>query len=715
MALNNIFSSVQLDSFHRAVQSLKLYRRAEIQDPISNDNIIESLYIDPLPNNLILNNVLSPNTTILIGRKGTGKSTIIQRAQYELQRDRKITSAYIDIKTVYESAHADNLLIERLECHPNSMPDDTLRKFHLYKSFLISVIKEIKDSMKKRLDRFLTEKFKDAIFNTKDTLYEGLDNLIEDLDSASYENITGIKTQHTNLQYNELEKCTESGNIKLELSRNPTLSTSYSLESTTGDRLDKTADFIDILLRIFNINELLLKLKTLLNDSNIEKLYIFVDDFSELPESAMMFIVDVLLAPLNNWSEEFVKLKIAAYPGRIYYGNIDKTKIDEIFLDIYKLYGSNDVASMEEKAIDFTKRLVEKRIEYFCKEKIDGYFENINDETWRQLYFATMGIPRVLGYILYFAYEANLVYGNKISIKAIRDASKKYFEDKIESYFHMNKFIHESYSEKSSIFSLKELLEEIVKRAKQMKTYKESDLFRDISGHNPTSHFYIISEMESILSTLELNFFVTKYYELSDRDGRKVIIIALNYGLCQKFNIVFGRPTGKTEYRHYFVERIFDYTQIIQRYLQRNQEIICDVCNEKQPLDNIEALKIYGMLCPICMKGVCRVVNLSKKYEPILQAVNNNLLLPRSEMNILQTLNSENKDMFAQEIAQELDCSYQLVGKRGKILYERGLIKRAQNENQRRIFRIMEQTKEIYFKETEKDGLNLDEMSDYEK
>ena len=33
----------------------------------------------------------------------------------------------------------------------------------------------------------------------------------------------------------------------------------------------------------------------------------------------------------RNWSEEFIKFKIAAYQGRIYYGDIDRTKIDEIY------------------------------------------------------------------------------------------------------------------------------------------------------------------------------------------------------------------------------------------------------------------------------------------------------------------------------------------------------------------------------------------------
>ena len=73
------------DLFQEAVQSLKLYRRAELLDRENNKElIVRDLYVDPLPNDFVLKKLLEPNTTFLIGRKGTGKSTIFQRAQYEI-------------------------------------------------------------------------------------------------------------------------------------------------------------------------------------------------------------------------------------------------------------------------------------------------------------------------------------------------------------------------------------------------------------------------------------------------------------------------------------------------------------------------------------------------------------------------------------------------------------------------------------------------------
>jgi DNA-binding MarR family transcriptional regulator len=227
-------------------------------------------------------------------------------------------------------------------------------------------------------------------------------------------------------------------------------------------------------------------------------------------------------------------------------------------------------------------------------------------------------------------------------------------------------------------------------------------------GRRPTSHFHVVTELERLLSTLELNFFITKYYEMRDRDGRKVSVFSLNYGLCQKYTIAFGRPSGVREFRLYFVERVFDYTPILQRHLEENQEIKCDNCHAIYGLDKLASLELYHMQCPACRMGKCVVSNLSKKYATMIREIDPNLLLPRTEIGILQTLHSEGRPLYAGDIAGELDCSYQLVGKRGRNLAERGLVDRSQEQaNQRRTIRITKAAEQTYFKDNGRDDLEV--------
>ena len=179
-------------------------------------------------------------------------------------------------------------------------------------------------------------------------------------------------------------------------------------------------------------------------------------------------------------------------------------------------------------------------------------------------------------------------------------------EEKIEAYFLMNRFLHESFEERSSIFSLRELLgrSSIEPRTSG---HSGSAVIRDLAGRPPTSHFHVVTALDSLLATLELNFFLTKYYVMSDRDGRKVTVFALNYGLCDKQTIQFGRPSGKREYRLYYVERIFDYTAILQDYLRTNQEIVCDKCGHRFEYEQLPALQMFDLLCPKCRTGTCQV------------------------------------------------------------------------------------------------------------
>jgi DNA-binding MarR family transcriptional regulator len=73
----------------------------------------------------------------------------------------------------------------------------------------------------------------------------------------------------------------------------------------------------------------------------------------------------------------------------------------------------------------------------------------------------------------------------------------------------------------------------------------------------------------------------------------------------------------------------------------------------------------------------------------------------------IQTLETEGRAMYAGEIAAELDKSYQLVGRRGKTLEERGLVNRDVNDQERRTFEITPLAESSYFQEADRDSLNI--------
>lgn len=694
-----LFTEFDIRSFADAADSLRKYRRAEVIDEETGESLIDALYCDPLPSMGVITRLNSSNTALIIGRKGTGKSTLFQKLQHDTRKRNDRITAYIDIKTIFESSQPDVALRERIAATPNSLSPGALEKLMLYRTFLTSVVQEIHRELDKKLSESMWERIKNAFSGKVDELKTELNGFTEYCQDDHFVRVLALKA--VSIKSGSSAKSTVASSAKANATLTGTgpqvgieSGTNSSTEAANADEIQ----YSDLLANVFEPGKLIRRLREILERAGLRHLYLLVDDFSELPEEAMKIVVDVLLAPMNNLSDEFIKLKIAAYPGRIYLGAIDRTKIDEIYLDLFKLYGSGDITRLEESGKDFTKRLLVERLNQFCKGGFEKFFGKNIDEVVLQLYNATLCNPRILGHILIYLHESHVSNQKLIGLRAVSDAARRFYEEKVESYFQVGRFLQEAFDERSSIFSLKELLESFVQRAKDL-TRHDSAVFKKIQGSVPTSHFHVPAAHELLLQTLELNFFLTKYFEMSDRGSRKVAVYALNYGLCDKYSISFGRPIGEREFRLYFVERVFDYSALVLSYLKNNQEIVCETCDARFESGDLEKLQFYKMRCPVCESGICRVTNLSRKYENELKAVNQELLLPKTELGILQTLDSAGRSLRAGEIAEELDCSHQLVGWGAKHLEERGLVNREQTDEGRK-YSATEIAKQNYFVES---------------
>ena len=89
-----------------------------------------------------------PRTTILVGRKGTGKSTIFRKSIKDTDKDKRIISIYIDVKTLY-----DNSTPTISVASETTVSSEELIKYFIYKSFINEIIIETKDKLEKKLDR----------------------------------------------------------------------------------------------------------------------------------------------------------------------------------------------------------------------------------------------------------------------------------------------------------------------------------------------------------------------------------------------------------------------------------------------------------------------------------------------------------------------------------------------------------------------------------
>ena len=690
--------------------SLRQYRRAELKDfdkDLGNNPAIDLLYTDPLPSNAILEQVLSSNTTFLLGRKGTGKSTIFAEAQSTIRKASDRISIYLDVKAIHDLIGNFNVPVNEI----NNISISVLHEHYLRKAFLGEVLSQILGELSIVIKKInIWEKLKGRKGEVQKAIdqFEELQREVKKgkLESAEIPILQFMtKKKHDQTKYTEhIGDKTEILGAATNVGAN--ISGAYRIDDFEEILSDNEVyqDYSDAVLHSFPFSEILKKIKLYLEKIQVNRLIIFFDDFSEIGYLDQRLFVDVILAPLNNSSDEKIKIKVAGYPGRVYFGKIDPGKIDIIYLDFYKLYKDADIQTTERRAVEYTKRLLLRRFEAFDLQ-IEDYFDlQIEiDEYAKLLFECSFNVPRIMGFILNYCYNDRISQGLRINIAAIKLATQKYYETVIKQYFQrLNRFALEPFERKLDRHIQEELLNTIVLEARNVRrkiiTNEIGGKYFEGLNNPPASHFSISRDLESILLSLEFNFFLTKYHEMRDKDGNEISIYALNYGLCEIEKIPWGYPRGRRDDRSYFVQRCFSYNRVLHTFLANHQTITCTECGASFPMHKKEHFEFFKWICPECKVGTCKIVNLAEGYMSELEQLNKDLMLESVELAILEILMSEDRFMRANEISSFIDQNYQLVGKRTSKLRDLGLVEK-KTINNIAMNRITCIAKELYFKE----------------
>lgn len=686
--------------FAKISESLRQYRRADLRDYDNylGKDTIDHVYVDPLQGDAILNTVLTNNTTFLLGRKGTGKSTIFAKAQSELRKSKDLISIYIDVKSLYESMGQMDL--PEIEFEKYNISKATYQSHMLRKNMLGQIITELLTEVNKACDNLtIFERWigKKKQYTELTESLESIKNKIKICKLETHEIPTLQKITNKVRSIKEEEKKAEE-TFKGKATVSNTITgpqAKIEVEDTLSD-FDRTLEnsdiyreYSDTVFRSFPFSTILEEVQTLLEESGMLRIIAFFDDFSELKILDQRLFVDVILSPLNNISNENFKLKIAGYPGRIYYGKIDPSKTDTIVLDFSELYESSQIQQMEKSAINYTHRLLEKRFNVF-NTSIAHYFELstkvIMQDYYSLIFQASFNVPRIIGHLFHYLYLDKIAKKEKITQASIKLASRKYYESTITKYFdNMNRFALEPYQNKLDRYNQKQLLENLINEAKlTRKNINEGKLggeyFKGLGTNFPVSHFIVNPNIEDLLLALESNFFLSRYKNTQDKNGKDVIVYSLFLGLCEKENINWGYPQGR-HYRNYFVQRCFDYTSAIHEYLASKQTIKCNKCGHCYPMEFKPSLELYKWRCPECVEGVCSILELSEYFGEQIKLLDKEIMLEPIELEIINLLFTENKSMKAGEISSLINSTHQLIGKRTRKLQEIGLIEKVRDSS----------------------------------
>ncbi|WP_218173810.1 MarR family winged helix-turn-helix transcriptional regulator [Pseudomonas yamanorum] len=91
-------------------------------------------------------------------------------------------------------------------------------------------------------------------------------------------------------------------------------------------------------------------------------------------------------------------------------------------------------------------------------------------------------------------------------------------------------------------------------------------------------------------------------------------------------------------------------------------------------MENREKFEFFKWRCPDCQEGLCAVTNLSEDFKDEVARLDKDIMLEPVELDIISTLNEEQRDMRAGEISALIDTTHQMVGRRTSKLKEMGLV-----------------------------------------
>jgi hypothetical protein len=644
------------DTFLSMTDSLSKYRRAQLTDD-KGINLIETLYVDPLENDLILKSMLKENTTLLIGRKGTGKSTIINRFQHEIRKSNNKLSLYIDVKALFEQTKKSYFSIPSLDIELSS---DNLDRLSLYAFFIEKIINEIKDEIKSSVFTSSFTRFFTRSGITESQFRENLDTLFEAVKKPLFIDVTASNHVIRSEEEKSIQ-ATEYG-VAAELNASTPSISGEMKESVQKEGLE-SKQFTRVLSRFFDIIGFMNNLKKLLKEVSIDTVFICLDDMSEIDKDSMEVFTDFIVGPLNNLSDEFFKFKISLYPGRDYLPSIDRQKVKTYALDYYDLYSAGSIDKVEDSAIKYTKRLLEARFNYYFKGvELSNFFdlsqvESI-DDYYKILFQISSNVPRIIGKVLEISLQKTNSFEKKITKNILQESARQHYKNDIEFVLTKSEYIeYKSYNESFEKFHLLDLLKRLIAKAVTNKKHIGSSpakIFAQYTTNTaPSNYLYVAEVMEDVLRTLEFNFFLTKFSQQKDKDGENISIFSLNYGLCIENNIIFDEKSD----RKFRIERVFDVNKIVVDWMRGSQELVCLDCEE---LYDISKKDIFIEHKYPCMKCHGTVVLRSIINEQQKTKIENNIKIPMKEYEILNALRHK-KSLTASELGDELDRPYQSI------------------------------------------------------
>lgn len=594
-------------------------------DYISLDKIehladLENYYIDFYNN---VGTVLQRQDNFISGRRGTGKTALLLRGYYECL---KTVSPKINEKSSYFESNEKILpiYIDISKCNDlfDSENDLGLLEIHF--------VSQIIESMKRQLALIFESKFLGFIKN-KNPALEGL----EFIEKILVEGRALKNGQQRSVSTKSASSTTGSFTSKLTY-----YAPQIESELASSTAAEITSQYNQ--LRGLNIQDFLNKINDIRKKAEIDCIYIFVDEFSDLKLESQIKFANLLKGLLASKIDMY--FKIGTITDRYDFG--EKIRIGrDLFhvpLDLNEYverYGG--IIQAIKKMEEFIEMLVEKRLEIFCPTlRYDDIFSMRKEVLFNRITRETLGVPRTIGLILQNAWMQSLTHEER-NIKiglidlafGIRSARKNYYRE------------FEGAVKKGLIpYYYMDLWNSILNRA-----ISEKNKVRD----RPASHFMIDPVRKGYLSIFCENFLIHFLEDnRSSKCGGSYSLFSLDYDICLDNSINYA------EIKDEFTAVRFIYNDVLIQYdpyfiSEKIKSYQCPECGRIYEEQDVARVKIKR-----CFDDDTKLIEIVHREAPRTQG--NYTEIETKIAGIIGSLTID-EAMSAQEIADIVGCSRQKV------------------------------------------------------
>lgn len=448
---------------------------------------------------------------------------------------------------------------------------------------------------------------------------------------------------------------------------------SAQLSDTSQTSSAKEQSFVTQTTYRLTIADVLQLLDELRQKADLSATYLFIDEFSALSSDLQRRFSTLLKKLLGTHAGVFIKLCAITDKYTLGSSIILQRDLFELSLDLDAFVErAGTLKEAYDGLRDFSRQIIESRFTAYGCPKASEVFDDV-EEAYTSLSRSSMGVPRTLGIVLKQAYS-RARQGNRV--RAIRKTDISYGV-RYASTAYLNQLLGAARDGLAVPAFYTDMWSSLLSRAQSE---------RSKSPDGDASHFMVLEKNDKMLSVLNMFFLVHLVTKgrTTKKDKSTRSLYCFDYGICEENNLGFS--TDKNVIR----QQRFAYDETLEKFQRyfgapAEETYRCPTCNT---VYGETELKVSGIRLSFCPRDKTDLVSLSSE-------------IPKSqyteeETKIIGTIRSASREdrIFARQIADDVGCYVQKVAKFGERLEKIGLAARERHPGENKM---------VYFSTSEDD------------